>query len=249
MSKKIAGGAESVLLDIKVGHGAFMKDPVQARSLANLMIRLGKNFGINVKSLLTSMDEPLGRAIGNSLEVREAIGILNNRAEPCDPLRLVSIEIAARLSAMAGIEKINRARKTAAGMLASGDAAGKFKRMIEMQGGNPAVVDHPHKILTSASCILEIKSPREGYVCSCDALAIGELVRDLGGGRKSKSDKIDHEVGVVLCVRRNERVEKGQILCEVHTNERIGRKETIDRAINAFRISKKNQEKHDIFLN
>jgi pyrimidine-nucleoside phosphorylase len=249
MSKKIAGGSQSLLLDIKVGHGAFMKNAMEARSLANLMIRLGRSAGINVKSLLTSMDEPLGNAIGNALEVKEAIAVLNNQTPFGYPLRLVSIEIAARLSVMSGIETLNNARTTASKKIASGDAAEKFKKMIEMQGGNPEVVDKPAKFFHKAQTILKIPSPDKGFVSGCDALAIGELVRDLGGGRKLKSDKIDPEVGVVLHVRRNDHIEAGQTLCEVHTNNKPDRKEVIARATEAFRILRKGTVKNDLFLN
>jgi pyrimidine-nucleoside phosphorylase len=249
MSKKFAGGAQSLLLDIKVGHGAFMKDVAQARSLANLMARLGKSAGISVKSLLTSMDEPLGNVIGNSLEVKEAIAVLNNQTPFGYPLRLVSIEIAARLSVMCGLETLNNARNTASKRIATRDASDKFKKMIEMQGGNPEVVDKPIAFLHTAQTILKIPSHDEGVVYSCDALAIGELVRDLGGGRKAKSDKIDPEVGIILHVRINEQVEVGQTLCEVHTNDKLDRNETIERATGAFRILKKGRSKHDLFLN
>ena len=249
MSKKIAGGANYILLDVKVGIGAFMKDPVQARSLANLMVRLGKASGRQVKSILTSMDEPLGRAVGNSLEVREAIDVLNNRTSMDSPLRLVSIEVAARLSAMCGLESLDGARDTATKRIATGDAADKFKDMIEMQGGNPEVIDKPLKFLPDASSIIEIPSPEDGVVYSCDAVAIGELVQDLGGGRKSREDKIDHEVGLILHARQGDRMEKGQTLCEVYSNKKISREEIFERAAGAFRILKKRPVNRKLFLN
>ena len=249
ISKKIAGGAQSVLLDIKVGQGAFIKDTSQARLLSNLMIRLGKSAGINVKSLITSMDEPLGNAIGNSLEVKDAISVLRNESAYDYPLRLISIDIAARLSAMCGLEKIQSARNTAAKRLASGDAADRFKEMIEMQGGNPEVVDRPDKYLLTSQTVLEIPSLSEGIVEICNARIIGELVRDLGGGRKSKTDKIDRDVGIILLVRSHERVEVGQTLCEVHTNDNLDREETIERARSAFKIVKRVSGERRLILN
>jgi pyrimidine-nucleoside phosphorylase len=249
MSKKIAGGAKSILLDIKVGSGAFMKDLWQARSLADLLIRLGESAGVNVKSLMTSMDVPLGRAVGNALEVKEAINVLDNKTPPDDPLRVVSIEIAARLSGMCGIESLEEARQRAARKIEDGDALNKFRKMIEMQGGDPGVVDEPDRIIPSAGTILKISSLKEGYIAGCDALKIGELVRDLGGGRKSKSDAIDREVGLILKVRQNDRVEYGQTLCEVHKNDAVSETEAAERVLDAFRIVSVSPGMADLILN
>jgi len=237
MSKKLAGGAPYIFLDIKVGSGAFMKDIPSAKSLANLMTKIGRACGIKIKTYISQMDAPLGRAVGNALEVLEAIRVMKNDVPPDDELKLQSIEITAQLSKLCGMSNLAAARSRAKMLLSSGAALERFRMMITAQGGDPEVVDHPRKILPSAGKVLTIESPRGGYIQTCDALTIGNLVRDLGGGRKSKSDKIDPSVGVYLRKRPKNKISKGEILCEVHTNRALTDRECRHRALTAFRIS------------
>jgi len=238
ISKKLAGGAKTILLDVKVGSGAFMKDIERAKTLAKLMIKLGKACGRNVKALLTNMDAPLGRSIGNALEVIEAIKVLRCEVPPNDPLRILSIEIAAQLAAMCGISNLDKARQEAEKALENGEALERFRGMVKLQGGDPKVVENPEEILPRARKVLKLRSPADGFIKRIDALAAGELVRDLGGGRKTKTDKIDHAVGIVLCKRRGEALEKGEVLCEIHSNGALSDEEALSRAHKCFTFSK-----------
>ena len=248
MSKKLAGGAPTILLDVKVGSGAFMKDYAAAKSLARLMIRLGRESGRKVEALLSSMDSPLGKAIGNALEVEEAIRLLRNETPENDPLRLVSVEIAARLATMCGLGLMRESRRRAEALLKDGSALDRFRDMVKLQGGDPRVIDEPEKVLPRASEILKLTSSKTGFVSHCDALKLGELVRDLGGGRKSKSDAIDLSVGLVLHRRPGEPVSRGDLLCEIHTNGKIDDSEAISRASNAISASRHQPKQPPLFL-
>jgi len=237
MSKKLAGGAPVILLDVKVGSGAFMKDKKSALSLANLMVKIGRASGRKVRTIIGEMGAPLGRAVGNALEVLESIRVLKNDVPENDPLRLQCIEIAAQLAKLSGLGNISSTRSRARMLLSSGAALERFKDMVEAQGGDPRVVDDPDNILPRAKNILRVVSPRDGYVKACDALTIGELVRDLGGGRKSKGDKIDPAVGIYLHKRPGGKIQKDEILCDVHTNGAVASSECRSRALSAFTIT------------
>jgi len=249
MSKKLAGGASNILLDVKVGSGAFMKDLESANSLAKLMAKIGRNAGVNVKTMLSSMESPLGCAVGNALEVREAIHVLANEVPETDPLRIISIEMAARLGVMCGLGKIQNTRSRARLLLNNGAALDRFSEMVKLQGGDPNVTKDPESVLPSARKVLKVSSSGDGYLASCDALAIGELVRDLGGGRKNKGDKIDQAVGVILLKRPGDKVSKGEPLCEIHTNRRIPDNQARDTASKAFRIKTGQPEIAKLILN
>lgn len=242
MSKKLAGGAKYILLDVKIGRGAFMKDIEQARSLAKLMIKIGRKSNRKVRAILTAMNEPLGNAVGNALEVREAIQILRN-AGGNTQLRSIAIESAAHLGSMSGLGSIASMRKSAISALKNGKALKKFGEMVKNQGGDIRVIDEPDSILPAAAKVLTLKSNTTGYITKVDALEIGNLVRDLGGGRKSKNDKIDLSVGVVLYCTINDHTEKGDKLCEIHTNGMLKDSEVIERMTKAIRISK--HKRHD----
>ncbi len=248
MSKKLAGGAMHILLEVKVGSGAFMKDPESARSLSKLMIRLGMASGRNVRTVLSSMSSPLGRAVGNALEVREAIKVLKNDTPDDDPLKRIAIEIAARLASMCGFGKIHQTRSRARSCLAGGAALSRFRDMVSAQGGDEAVIDQPEKILPHAGKILEIPSTSNGFLKTCNALIIGELVRDLGGGRKSKNDVIDSSVGILIHSRPGMKVGSGDVLCEIHTNGRISNSEAVQRAESAFKVVSRKPEIPDLFI-
>jgi len=239
MSKKLAGGAPVILLDVKVGSGAFMNDRKKAESLGRLMIRLGKASDRKVRALLSSMDAPLGRAVGNAMEVAEAIRIMRGDAPDDDPLVTLSIEMAARLASMCSLGTIRSTRSRGRLLLKNGSALARFREMVEMQGGDGKVVENPDKVLPRANKILTLKSPRDGYIKLCDSLRIGELVRDLGGGRKSKKDVIDPSVGVLLLKRVGDKVEKGDPICEIHSNGEIDDREALERAAEAYTMTSK----------
>jgi pyrimidine-nucleoside phosphorylase len=199
MSKKVASGASRLVLDVKVGHGAFMPDLEHARELAAAMIELGAAAGLPTTCMLTRMDEPLGRAVGNALEVAEAVDALHGRG-PADLIDLC-VEAAAIMTG-------DRAAVEAA--LASGAAYAAYRRWITAQGGDP---DAP---LPVAPVIVQVPSPRAGVVRSCHALRLGEAAMRLGAGRARKEDAVDHAVGIVVDAKAGERIEHGGPLATVH---------------------------------
>jgi pyrimidine-nucleoside phosphorylase len=199
MSKKVASGASRLVLDVKVGVGAFMPDLASARELADAMIELGAAAGLPTTCMLTRMDEPLGRAVGNALEVAEAVETLRGNG----PADLVSLCVSA-----AAIVTGDRAAVEDA--LASGAALEAYRRWIEAQGGDP---DAP---LPRADAVVPVPSPRAGYVRSCHALQLGDAAMRLGAGRAAKDDAVDHAVGIVVDAKAGERVERGAPLATVH---------------------------------
>jgi pyrimidine-nucleoside phosphorylase len=210
MSKKLAAGAQAIVLDVKVGDGAFMKTLDDARQLAETMIALGRDAGREVVCLLTDMDQPLGAAVGNALEVREALETVRGRG-PADFTELV-LDACAKLLALSdlGIDEVE-GRRRAEAVVADGSAEAAWRRWIEAQGGTAA-----ESALPSAPVVREVTSPQGGHVTSLSAIGVGLAAVHLGAGRRTKDDEIDHAVGVVLHAKRGDRVERGERLAEVH---------------------------------
>ena len=246
MSKKLAVGLDALVLDVKVGSGAFMKKQVEARRLAQMMVGIGRRLNKKVQALITDMSQPLGFAVGNALEVMEVSQTLQN-AGPADLTRL-SLELAARLIFLGKITKtIDEARELAQAKLLDGSGYQKLKQVIQAQGGNPQVLDR-FELLPNATGVREISSPRSGYVSAIDAEYIGQASGMIGAGRDTKEDSIDPAVGVILEVKVGQKVESGAVLCRIyHTKE-----ERIDEAAemieDAFRISGTAPEERDIIL-
>jgi pyrimidine-nucleoside phosphorylase len=210
MSKKIAGGAEAIVLDVKVGDGAFMKSVDDARTLAEAMLDLGRRSGRELVCLLTDMDQPLGGAVGNALEIREAIATLRGEG-PSDFVELV-VEACARLLALSdlGIDEAEaRARVTQS--LADGTAVEAYERWIRAQGGDP-----DEQALPTAPLVQELPSPRAGYIAELGAVRVGQAALHLGAGRQTKDDAIDHAVGIVCLRKRGDHVSQGEPLAEIH---------------------------------
>ena len=246
MSKKMAVGLDALVLDVKVGSGAFMKKQVDARRLAQMMVGIGRRLDKKVQALITDMSQPLGFAVGNALEVMEVSQTLQN-AGPADLTRL-SLELAARLIFLGKVTKtIDEARELAQRKLLDGSGYQKLKQVIQAQGGNPQVLDR-FELLPNATGVREISSPRGGYVSAIDAEYIGQASGMIGAGRDTKEDSIDPAVGVILEVKVGQKVESGAVLCRIyHTKE-----ERIDEAAemieDAFRISGNAPEERDIIL-
>jgi pyrimidine-nucleoside phosphorylase len=210
MSKKIAGGANAVVLDVKVGDGAFMRSLEDARMLAEAMIDVGRRSGHEVACLLTDMDQPLGRAVGNALEIREALATLRGEGPPdFVELVLAAVTHLLALSDLGLDEDDTRARAEAA--LADGSAVEAYERWIRAQGGDPDEAKLP-----SAPIVREVTAPRDGFVAALQAFRVGEAVLHLGAGRRAKDDRIDHAVGAVCLVKRGDRVATGEPLAEIH---------------------------------
>jgi pyrimidine-nucleoside phosphorylase len=210
MSKKLAGGADAIVLDVKVGDGAFMKSLDAARELAGAMVELGRHTQREVVCLLTDMDQPLGRAVGNALEIREAIATLRGEGPP-DLTELV-LAAAGRLLALSdlGVDD-GEGRHRAERALADGSALATYERWIRAQGGDPT-----ERRLPQAPVIREVTPPRAGYVAELRAVRVGVAALRLGAGRQTKDDTIDHAVGVVCRRKRGDRVDEHETLAEVH---------------------------------
>jgi len=218
MSKKIAAGADAILLDVKFGSGAFMKTPEDARALARAMVAIGREVGRRTVAAITDMDQPLGRAVGNALEVREAIGVL--RGEGPDDLRELCLELGGHMLVLGGqAEDAAGARRRLEAALASGAALEKFTALVKAQGGDPAVAERPESLLPQAKLRLPVAAAADGYVHGIDAESVGLAAMRLGAGRAAKDDAIDYAVGVELVRKRGERVRAGDTLAYLHAQE------------------------------
>jgi pyrimidine-nucleoside phosphorylase len=217
MSKKLAAGSDCIVLDVKVGRGAFMPSLEAARTLGSLMVRIGQRAGRKVRAVLSDMDQPLGRAVGNAIELREAIDTLHGQG-PADLIE-VCLQLGGLMLQMAGqAEALDQARAILQQKLASGAAWEKFKAFVVNQGGSSEVLDHP-ELLPRARYIEPLRSPQAGYVSDLDARQIAQATIVLGAGRTTKNAPIDHAVGVILDAKVGEHVDKGQPLLMVHAND------------------------------
>ncbi len=216
MSKKLASGADAIVLDVKAGSGAFMKTTDDARKLAKEMVAIGRHAGRNTIALITNMDRPLGQAIGNSLEVIEAIETLKNKG-PSDFTELC-IELAANMLLLAEKGTLEECRRMAEKTLLDGSALEKFREMCHAQSGNSAVCDD-YSIFPQAVIQKELSSTCSGYISHMDTQQCGHAAMLLGAGRATKEDSIDHSAGIILHVKPGDFVEKGQILATLYTNK------------------------------
>jgi pyrimidine-nucleoside phosphorylase len=246
MSKKLASGLDALVLDVKVGTGAFMKRQVDARRLAQMMVGIGRRMDKRVQALITDMSQPLGYAIGNALEVMEVSQTLQS-AGPNDLTRL-SLELAARMIYLGkAAESVEEAREVAQRRLLDGSGYRKFKEVIQAQGGNPHVLDR-FDLLPNASGAREISSPRAGYVSAIDAEDIGLASSMIGAGRDTKEDQIDPAVGVILEVKAGEKVEAGAVLCRLYYTKEERLEEAAQLVEDAFRISTHPPEARELIL-
>jgi pyrimidine-nucleoside phosphorylase len=220
MSKKIAGGADAIVLDVKVGDGAFMKTLASARELAEAMRELGQRAGREVVCELTDMDQPLGRAVGNALEIREAVATLSGQGPP-DFLELV-LGATAHLLALSDLEiDVAEGRRRAEDALASGAALEAYERWVRAQGGDPSL-----EALPTAPVVRSVPAPGDGFVEAIAATAVGEAALGLGAGRLHKEDAIDYAVGILCLAKRGNEVAAGEPIAEVHAQD----DESADRA-------------------
>jgi len=217
MSKKIAAGARGIVLDVKTGRGAFMRDTAGAFALARLMVRLGRAAGRPTVALVTSMEAPLGRAVGNALELREAVETLSGQG-PADLLELCLALGGRMLRLASAAPDAPAAERMLREALRSGAARERLALMVAAQGGDRSFIDNPH-LLPQASRRRNVLARSGGYVTAIDTLGLGLLARDLGAGRRVKTDRIDHSVGVWLQAVVGDRVEVGQTLATVYAAE------------------------------
>jgi pyrimidine-nucleoside phosphorylase len=230
MSKKIAAGAGSIVLDVKVGDGAFMKTLHAAAELAQAMLELGRAAGRRVVCLLTDMDQPLGQAVGNALEIREAIATLRGEG-PADFTELV-LTASAHLLAVSdlGIDHAE-ARRRAEQAIADGSAVGHYERWVAAQGGDPA-----ESALAQAAVVHDVETEHEGFVTQLSAMRVGLAALELGSGRRTKEDTIDHAVGIVCRKKRGDRVRPGEALAEVHARDRAAAERAAAQVLDAYEL-------------
>jgi pyrimidine-nucleoside phosphorylase len=216
MSKKLAEGIDALVLDVKTGSGAFMKSEKDAAFLAELMVETGERMGKQVVALLTDMDQPLGKMIGNSLEVVEVVDVL--RGEGPEDLRQLCIELAGWMLHLGGISaNVAEGKEQSERLIASGRALDKFRQMVELQGGDPRTIEDPKK-LPQAQHTKIFLSSENGYLVSLQCEQIGNACVILGGGRERKEDSVDPAVGIVLHKKVGDAVSKGEPLATIHYN-------------------------------
>lgn len=214
MSKKIASGADKIILDVKVGRGAFMKNITAAKALAETMVQIGAQVGRETVAVLTSMDLPLGQAIGNSLEVAEALEVLQGQGSK--RLRQAVLVLGCQMLLLTGqASDITMAERELERLLDSGLALAKFKEWVTAQGGDSRIAEHP-ELLERAPIIMEVHSPQAGYLLSLDALALGNLAMELGAGREQKEQSINSTVGIRLQVNQGDFITAGQTVALLH---------------------------------
>jgi len=235
LSKKLAEGIDGLVLDVKVGQGAFMKDLKSARALAQALVRVGSAAGKRVVALLTAMESPIGRTIGNGLETREAIAILND-AGPADT-RELTLTLGAEMLLLGQAERsLKSARTRLERALSDGSALDRFMRMVKAHGGNVRVIENPER-LANAKAKVPVLAGRSGYVNECDAYALGMSGIALGAGRTRVDQAVDPSAGIELCAQRGERVVRGQPLALIHARTKSLAESQVQQIERAFRIS------------
>lgn len=217
MGKKLAAGSKSIVLDVKCGSGAFVKTDEQARILAQNMVDIGRACGRRTRAIITDMDTPLGSAVGNILEVKEAIDTLKGNG-PRD-LTEISVMLAATMVSLAHGISIEEATRRASEALTSGAALEKFKEWIAAQGGDTTLINAPENFPT-AKYSFEVKAELDGYISHIDAQTVGIAAMTLGAGRASKDDEIDYSAGIILRKKTADYVKKGDTVATVYTNDK-----------------------------
>lgn len=240
MSKKIAAGADCIVLDVKIGDGAFMKCYEDAKELAEAMVNIGKNVGRNTVAVISDMDQPLGLAVGNALEVKEAIDTLKG-VGPKDLLELC-LTLGSNMVVLAEKAKtVEEAREMLLKVIEDGSALKKLREFIESQGGNGNQVDNTD-LLPKAKYIVEVKSEVDGYVSKIDSERIGLIAMELGAGRATKEDTVDLAVGIVLNKKRSDKVAKGDVLAYIHSDDESKIEKASKDIIGSYHITDENRE-------
>jgi pyrimidine-nucleoside phosphorylase len=214
MSKKLAAGLDALVLDVKTGTGAFMRDEARSRELARALVRTGNGFGVKTEALITDMNQPLGEAVGHALEVKECVEIMRGDVSGATrPVRDLSVELAARMVSLAGAAgSLEEARECVARALERGAALELFRRNVEAQGGDPRVCDDPSRLQDLTLRELRVESPRAGYVAGVDAAEIGRALAGIGGGRARIEHEVDAAVGYLARAKVGDEVDAGGAL-------------------------------------
>ena len=249
LSKKLAESLDALVLDVKFGCAAFMQTKADARKLAKAMVALGNECGVNTRAILTDMNTPLGRAAGNWLEVKESVACLESgwadlpvsqAARPRGPTDLLDLVLDCAAHLLVQTRKarsLSAARRQAESCLASGAARKKWDEMLVAQGADLDAFNKKLALDHTAPVVLEIKADRSGYVSKGDARIVGEVIRDLGGGRLTKESVINHDVGIDRLAKLGERVERAAVLCRIHAIDRAQAATAVARLKAAFKLS------------
>lgn len=246
MSKKLAGGADGYVLDVKVGSGAFMKTLEQATELAEAMVGIAKAHGKKAVAVLTNMDVPLGKMVGNSLEVLEAIETLKGRG-PEDFTELC-LNLAAWMCHLAEKGSFEECLVMAKEALESGKALEKFRQLVEYQGGNPEVVDRPTEILPMTDKTVDFIATQDGYITAIDTEKIGIASNYLGAGRKTKEDTIDYRVGIEILKKLGDYTKKGEPIAKLYISEKSDVESALKLLSESYKFSDKKPEHKPIIL-
>lgn len=233
MSKKIAGGADAIVLDVKCGSGAFMKNIENARELATIMVNIGEEVNRKVVAVITNMDEPLGNAIGNALEIKEAIATLKGGGP--EDFKTICVELATQMIYLATGEDVNQIREEVHQKLITGEAYSKFREFVIAQNGDISVIDNL-ELLPSAKNMIKLYSNEEGYVKSINAEKLGIAAMLLGGGRAKKEDNIDYGVGVVVHKKVGDYVKKDDVIATIHANDLTKFEEVKNTILEAYKL-------------
>jgi thymidine phosphorylase len=235
MSKKLAAGADAILLDVKVGEGAFMPDLASARELAVRMRDIGLRAGRPTACELTAMDSPLGAAVGNALEVAESCAMLAGGGP--DDFRELVLGSAARMAVLSDLDvDLQAGRRLAEEAIASGEALRALERLVEAQGGDPRLAENPWDVLEAAPVVLVVPAPRGGSVAHCGALAVGRAAMRLGAGRERKEDPIDHAVGIVVHAKPGDEVAAGDALAHIHARDTARGEQAVAEVLAAYAV-------------
>ncbi len=240
VSKKIASGANHIILDVKYGNGAFIKTPEEAQKLSEIMVQTGKSLNRNICAVISAMNQPLGRAIGNSLEVIEVIEFLKGNIEW--DLKELTYTLCKKALEKSGRKETDKYLDE---LIESGKALEKFKELIEAQNGDSSVINDYNKF-PSASIKYEIKAVKSGFISNIEALKIAKACKNLGAGREKKTDKIDYSAGVYLTKRYSEAVKKGETISVIYTNKKEAIKEAENLILSAYKISDEKPSKSNI---
>lgn len=242
MSKKLAAGSDAIVLDVKTGSGAFMKNPEDAIALAKTMVEIGDSVGRRTVALITDMSQPLGHAVGNALELREAILALKGEIPEEDNLMQVALALGERMLILGGAATIpSEAREKLLEAKRSGAGLEKLRDLLKALGGDGRCCDHPDELLT-AKHVIPFTAEKAGFVCSMDTLSIGEASLLLGAGRSKKTDVIDPAVGIVVHARLGDRVEKGTEIATLYANDEAKAAAAIAQLRAAIAIGKESPE-------
>lgn len=239
ISKKGAAGLEAMVIDVKFGSGAFMREEDQAKALAHALVKTGNSCGIRTRALLTDMNQPLGQNVGNSLEVKECIELLRGEAhELAQPVLDLSIELSAHMLVLSQVDKdVESARSRLNQVVASGAALECFRRNVEAQGGDARVCDEPDKILPLVEDSFRVESPRSGFITKVNTAEIGHAIASIGGGRVRIDDTIDPTVGFVAAVRIGDQLDGHRMLGTIFCSDESKAREAAARIQAAYEVS------------